>query len=225
MIKINFPQKRRNVTWPTTRGFSLVELMIAVIILGALAAVSAPSILRSIERNNARDEARAIANVFQRARSLATSHGQPVLATIGTTAAGSTESATITLYRPNDTNITSCSAAHGVARQTVLTYTIGSRYPGVITNNNAGTAELCFSPSGRLVNSGSNRPFVATQPAGCEERNLMIWLHKENTTASADHTKCVKTGPTDIGAQKDAREMINFFMIHVPYAGNAEVLQ
>lgn len=197
--------------------------MIVVVVLGALAALSAPSIIRSIDRNNARGEARAIANIFQTASSLARANGQPVLVTINDAAR------TINLFHTGNPGVASCSmASAGIPHQDDLikSYVIGSHYADAVFSHSASNGDvLCFSPTGRLLRANTNRPYISTTlPGGCDGMNLLLWLHRDGVTLSNEN-HCLLSTDGGKAAQKDKRDMSNFFMIHIPYAGNPEVFQ
>lgn len=80
-----FTSATRSAQRTGPQGFTLVELMIVVVIIGVLAAVSGPTIARSIERSRLADTNRAIVNGFNEARSFAMGSGEVVFAQINAT--------------------------------------------------------------------------------------------------------------------------------------------
>ena len=62
-----------------TAGFTLIEALVVVALMGILAAVTAPSVARYRTRQQARSHAERVMGVLQEARSRAMTFGQPVL--------------------------------------------------------------------------------------------------------------------------------------------------
>jgi prepilin-type N-terminal cleavage/methylation domain-containing protein len=66
----------------STRGMTLVELMVVLVVLGVLAAIVSPSIFSSIRRQRAAGVAREITNELRRARNQAMSRGEAIVVEI-----------------------------------------------------------------------------------------------------------------------------------------------
>jgi len=60
------------------RGFTLIEIMIAIGIMAVVMAISIPRMYRTVERDSIRRATQDVLDVFQRARTQAIVHGRPV---------------------------------------------------------------------------------------------------------------------------------------------------
>ncbi len=81
------------------RGVTLVELMVAIALVGILAAVASPSVYRAIERANARGVATEVANQLRTARNQAMSRGEPLWVTLADREPGTTEGGVVAIFR------------------------------------------------------------------------------------------------------------------------------
>lgn len=73
--------KTYNTRW-SSEGFTLVELMVVVTLIALLAALSTPTLSRSVQRGKAKDAAREVASALRNVRSQAMSRGQAALVRI-----------------------------------------------------------------------------------------------------------------------------------------------
>src|SRR5690554_1820246 len=71
------PMNRKDALYQP-RGFTITELMIAVVIIGILAAFLAPSVSRYMHRNKGVSAANGVAGALKMARNLAMNSGQVV---------------------------------------------------------------------------------------------------------------------------------------------------
>lgn len=197
------------------RGFTLVELMIAVVLIAVLAALSAPTISSSMERGRVTDMNRGIANSFLQTRSHAMRTGQAMFVEINT---GSDSE--ITFYEPaNMGNAASCVLAQDDGPDSDGANVLREIQPEhfgldlqFTSVNPSGTSRICISPSGRVL-SPSGTPLTAS--GDCEGRNfvLSIWDPERG-----DLDEC------DLGDETlAAREIAHFSMIHVAEGGQVRV--
>jgi prepilin-type N-terminal cleavage/methylation domain-containing protein len=66
----------------SSKGFTLVELMVVVTLIALLATLSTPTLSRSVQRGKAKDAAREVASALRNVRSQAMSRGQAALVRI-----------------------------------------------------------------------------------------------------------------------------------------------
>lgn len=205
------------------RGFTLVELMIVVVLLGLLAGLSIPTIATSMERNRLTQLNRDIANGFLQARSHAMRNGQAVLVDIETGADGG-----VTFYEPRDGGVwdaPSCVLAvddDPDDNNTLISVNPGEYGLGVAiqqTDPNHGT--ICISPNGR-VTATTGQPLEAGHRACDGEMNFLIPIK----TASGAESEFDDLRDCKASVELSAlREIDKFSMIHVAYGGQVRVIR
>ena len=203
------------------RGFTLVELMIAVVIIGILAALTAPTISRSMERSRYNDFNRALAAGLIEARMFAMNSGQAVFVRVDTANAG------LIVYTPEnfglvDGQATSCSTAEGgggVALANEILRVDASEFglpPMVVTGIAGSNNDFCISPSGKFLTEQGQIIF------NCREGDLnhLIWVQPQSATPAR-----VNTCPQFDQDSKDLRQIDNASVIHLSYNGQVRVMQ
>lgn len=223
-------QHRRRPRWSMasgTRGFTLVELMIAVVLIAVLAGLSAPTIMSSMERNRLSQLNRDIANGFLEARAHAMRHGQAVFVHFhhGDNA--------IRFYEPRDgTTWDAPTCVRGQANRddpeagdanVVLdvdldTYGVAMELEELDPEPPNDT--ICISPNGRVTNT-NGLPLVAGKGDDCDELNFLIPVISSNAQHDLNELRdCVDDMEVTI-----KRELDNFSMIHVAYGGQVRVIR
>lgn len=155
----------RRVGAPHTAGFTLLELMVVVVVIGVLAALGVPSLAAQVRDRRTNQAAHEVALLYRRARALAMGRGGAVLVRFDGSANGRIEVRESLDPDPNHCitlPATSCSAANWNAASTqnrlVGAFDVNSNgpYENVkmaffqADGTAAGSAvEVCFSPLGR----------------------------------------------------------------------------
>lgn len=202
-------------------GFTLVELMVAVVLVAVFAGLAVPSLSSTMERAEARQTARELANAFRRARNQAMSRGEVVAAEVVTTdgtaqqGSANSERGHIELLRSNN-NVASCSAVEGYTSVgepvRVRDYSSDMEIHGMTGGDD--TRVICFTPDGRALDGGG--AVVEADADGCELENFRMWL-AETEVDQEKTTKLENAIPCD--GDSIARTEIHFWAIEVPYNG------
>lgn len=230
-------------------GFTLTELMIAVVIIGILGAFLAPSVSRYMQRNKGVSAANGVAGALKMARNLAMSSGQVVF--VDLTVEGEVE---VFQNLPNNCDAPnppaacfsqSCAEANTFPAANKRTIAapqadLKARHPEMIisgfnstgtTAENSGTLSLCFAPDGRVL-----KPAGVPFDADCGGINTRIFVQPEEPGShtgpinGGDMRTCWLTNASDASInfrqqQKNERDVANFFVIQVPFNGAISVVQ
>ena len=211
------------------RGFTLVELMIVVVLIGVLAAFSAPTIINSMERNRINQLNRDIGNGFLQARSHAVRNGQAVFVEIDPDGG---ENGRITFFEPHTSsgawNAQSCAIASAMSPAPAPTEANTIR---VIEPEGYGldlqiyapdpvVPMVCISPTGRVLQA-TGQPLAAVVGSCAGQMNLLMAIGASDLSADlTDLRDCAD----DIDV-RIAREIDRFSLIHVAYSGQVRVLR
>jgi type IV fimbrial biogenesis protein FimT len=202
-------------------GFTLIELVVTVTLVGILAAISAPAIGGALRRADARQVARTMANAFRKARNQAMSSGQAVLAKVEP----DVKDGTVTLYRtdPVARSCESIDTDNGVEVESFSVADVSGDMvmTGIASQAGGSTQDwLCFAPSGRILDTTGQ----AIQDAQCAGTNFRLFVARDGATIEDIHKDC-QTTVSKQQEQQDARFQANFWVIDVPFNGAIRAYQ
>lgn len=134
----------------TTKGFTLVEMMVVIAVLGILLTIAIPSYTAFIDRQRVKRAADTIQAFLVNAKSEAVKRN----ATVRTVFQSSNSGATwcIGMTTASTCNCTTANACQIDSADRLLN---SSDYKGVVLNNPASGAMFSFTPSRGTVNSGN----------------------------------------------------------------------
>ena len=157
----------------TQSGFTLIELMVTVLVLGALAALAAPSFSSSIDRARLKSQVAGVVDVFEFAKSEALKRSSVTVNVVGSTAGNSDWSVSavaVDAANHSETKAVSYSALNGVTLpSTDSAFTIDFR--GVAAGTAINSAFTLQSRRGLQVRVtvnpiGGVRVCAVTEPIG-----------------------------------------------------------
>lgn len=214
------------------RGFSLVELLIAMAIIAVLATFMTPSVMNYVRRNQGQAAANKVAGIFGWARAQAMNRGQVVFLQVSP--GGTNSNGSVAAFRSNDGR-TTCGGTRVAVNERGLN--LGDTSPnmeilGTNTNgavNNLGSAVVfCFTPDGRILNE-LGQPFSSN----CDGVNARIFVQDSSADRNVVNPlgnqtlDACQTNPTDAQRQeqKNGRMLRNFYVVQVPFNGAVTVVQ
>lgn len=208
----------------TPRGFSLVELMIVVALIAILAAIAAPTIIQSMERNRLNQLNRDIVTGFNEARTFAMRTGNAVLVDVD---AGDDE----IRFLEADSTVTAGEIANACTRadpattpeddNTLLTISPDDQGLEVVFETpDPSDNPICIGPNGRVL--GTNGEVLTADTGACsgEMNYLLPIIDPDPVHQLSDLRDC--TDDAELSAQ---REIDNFSMIHVSPVGQVRVIR
>lgn len=160
-------QSRRGAVVARTGGYTMVELMIVVIIIGVVAALTIPNITRRMKERRASEAAQRVALLYQTARARAMGRGAAVLvrysqpsqqgafemmeAQRGVTTGAGCQTLPVSSCSDTDWNVPALQQFNSL---TSLDFGRRSEYENVyvsmlVSNTNQGFVDVCFTPMGR----------------------------------------------------------------------------
>jgi len=146
----------------SSAGFTLVELVVVVVVLGILSGLALPSFFQMLRNSEIRTAAESVSNGLQRARAEAVTRNSNVIFTLGT---GSSWTITLT----DATVVENRVAAEGSANVTVTAKAAdGTTAATTITFNNLGQAVANVANLARvdLTSAGGTKDLRVTIGAG-----------------------------------------------------------
>lgn len=208
----------------TTRGVTLVELMVVIALIAVIAAIASPGIYRGIERANSRAAAREVVSILRLARDQAKTRQIPLWVSITPAAAGSR--GTIEIARHTDDTVRSCREFASGSMVVVSTLNLNEIAGDVAIREVVPPAtdgyRLCYTPQGTTVRTtGIPLPIP---PGGCAGEGGYVLLWKNGETISPADKNCAANAAAR-PAQRDARDVVHFFKIPLLFNGTLKVEQ
>jgi prepilin-type N-terminal cleavage/methylation domain-containing protein len=190
------------------RGFTLIELMVVVTLIGLLAALSTPTLSRSVQRSRAKAAAREVSAALRNARAQVMSRGQAALVIISPQRLGSA-GPLIQIYA--GCSQAPCTDANNIARSCdtlnvtdTLTQLVGTvnwnvvhpdmvmigatqippmANPSGATTMGISQTSLCISPDGR-VQMPNGQPITTT--FGPVNKNFVVVMSRNPAVVEPD---------------------------------------
>ncbi len=201
------------------RGFTLVELIVALVLVAIFAALAVPSLSSTMQRADARQTAREIANKFRQARQAAMSRGEVVVAEVVTAdgapiASGVTSEAGHVALLRSQNNVTNCSATSGYDQVGEPMRVEEQSSTLQLHGTSGGSAtQICFTPNGRALGESGAILDADTSGANCSLKNFRLWIAER----TAGDTELEEARACD--AEAATRTALNFWVVEVPYNG------
>lgn len=170
------------------RGFTLVELLVAVVVLGVLASLGAPSFRDFIQRGQVRTASESVQNALQIARAEAVRRNARVRFVLGAQSGSSswsvnidTDGSIVQQSQPSGEGSGTVTATATPANATTVTFNAFGR----VVDNTDGSARLTqVDVNNTAAPAGSQRRIVVT-PGGS-----IRLCNPDTSLASTDPTKC-----------------------------------
>lgn len=208
----------------TTRGVTLVELMVVIALIAVIAAIASPGIYRGIERANSRAAAREVVAMLRQARDQAKTRQIPLWVSI--TPAAGTSRGTIQIARHANDTVRSCREFDAASMVVVSTLNLNEIAGDVAIREVVPPAtdgyHLCYTPQGTTVRTTG---IPLPSPSGaCAGEGGFIYLWKLGETISPTDKNCAANAAARPG-QRDARDVVHFFKIPLLFNGTLKVEQ
>lgn len=221
--------KRTHTRCPRkAQGFTLVELMIVVVIVGMLAALVTPTVSRTIKENSTRGLNRQIVQAFQEARAYAMGRGEVVFVAVERGGGPGR----VQFFRSENRSLT---CAEGVVtapgagealieidmNATGLEHAILGADP---STEGTLARPLCISPAGRVLDRDGR---TLRSEGACPGYNFRFWMANPTQPLDAGVSDCpsMGAGEDELFELSVQRQLASFYMIHIPFNGQARVIQ
>lgn len=202
--------------------------MVTLVLIAILAAVTAPSVNRIIQRSDARSTARSVANHLRAAHDQAMARGEVVLVRLEELSGNADQRGAVTIFRTTNRALRCSQVDTGQVAQ------VGDvlRIEALSDDMEIESAPewVCFSPEGSVRDENGDLLGAGNT---CDDAAGVIWLASTETTladAAAAINNVSEADLTDCGAVQrpeleDARYLASVWGIRIPFNGSIRAYQ